>query len=189
MGESFQINGTESGRGPTPDRVLLERVALGDERAFGELYDRHRLSLYALAYGIVMDAADADAVVSEVFDHVWLKTPQLDSIQGSAHAWLADVARAIHKYATAAAKGHAESAIPDDYFTFLILRIEDQGNRWVQLGKITEADRRLVIDELLGALRNIPRAERIQSRLMGLLNSVTSNSPSADLGNPQEDAQ
>src|SRR5882762_5364385 len=83
----------DSRRCSTPDRVLLEHVARGDERAFGELYDRHHLSLFALAYGIVMDAADADVVVCDVFDHVWLKAPQLDDIQGSVHAWLADVGR------------------------------------------------------------------------------------------------
>src|SRR6266576_3236523 len=84
-----QMADTALQRRPTPDRVLLERVALGDERAFGELYDRHHLSLYALAYGIVMDAADAEAVVSEVFDYAWLKAPQPGSIQGSARTWLA----------------------------------------------------------------------------------------------------
>jgi hypothetical protein len=41
----------------------------------------------------VMDAADAEAVVTDVFDHLWLKAPQPDSIQGSALTWLAGVTR------------------------------------------------------------------------------------------------
>jgi DNA-directed RNA polymerase specialized sigma24 family protein len=93
MTELLQMAEPASRRRPTPDRVLLERVARGDERAFGELYDRHHLSLYALAYSIVVEAADAEGVVTDVFDHVWLKAPQPGSIQGSAHTWLAAVTR------------------------------------------------------------------------------------------------
>jgi len=93
MTGSPQMVGSQSRRSPTPDRTLLERTAVGDESAFAELYDRHYLSLYALAYKIVMDATEADAVVNEVFDHVKVKAQQLDDFPGSAHAWLAEVAR------------------------------------------------------------------------------------------------
>ena len=42
---------------------------------------------------VVMDRADADAVVNEVFDHLKLKAQQLDGLRASFHDWLADVAR------------------------------------------------------------------------------------------------
>jgi DNA-directed RNA polymerase specialized sigma24 family protein len=49
------------------DATLVERVAQNDARALLELERRHRGSLYAQAYGILMDSPSAERVVHEVF--------------------------------------------------------------------------------------------------------------------------
>lgn len=49
------------------DAALLARAAKGDERAFGELYEAHRKSLYRLAYGLLLDPSDAREAVQEAF--------------------------------------------------------------------------------------------------------------------------
>jgi len=53
------------------DRHLLDAVARGDADALRALYERHGTSLYALAYGMLVDPGDAEEVVAETFAHLW----------------------------------------------------------------------------------------------------------------------
>ncbi len=47
--------------------MLLARAAAGHADAFSQLRNRHSMSLYALAYGIVIDAVDAQEIVDATF--------------------------------------------------------------------------------------------------------------------------
>lgn len=53
------------------DGDLLRRVVQRDSTALIELERRHRPSLYAQAYGILMDSRLAERVVGEVFAQLW----------------------------------------------------------------------------------------------------------------------
>jgi RNA polymerase sigma-70 factor (ECF subfamily) len=55
----------------TSDEELLRRVAAGDERALGDLYDRHGRTAYSLAFRVVRDAVLAEDVVQDAFVSVW----------------------------------------------------------------------------------------------------------------------
>lgn len=77
----------------TPDRVLVERMAAGDERALGELYDRHGGTAYALAYAIAGERADAEEVVADAFGQVWRSAARFDPSRGSVAGWLATITR------------------------------------------------------------------------------------------------
>ncbi len=77
----------------TPDRVLVQRMQAGDERALAELYDRHGATAYALATAIVREAADAEEVVADAFGQVWRTAGQFDPGRGSVVAWLATITR------------------------------------------------------------------------------------------------
>jgi RNA polymerase sigma-70 factor (ECF subfamily) len=77
----------------TPDRALIERMSAGDERALGDLYDRHGSTVYALAIAIVRERADADEVVADAFGQAWRTAPQFDPSRGSVGAWLATITR------------------------------------------------------------------------------------------------
>src|SRR2546428_8973849 len=57
-----------AGESVPPDALLVERIAaLGDKTALAELDARHGMTLYALAYSLLFDPAEADAAVGIAF--------------------------------------------------------------------------------------------------------------------------
>jgi len=80
---------------PTPagDPELVSRAASGDERAIATLYDRYGGVLYAVAYRIVGQRADAEEVVIEAFAQAWRDAPRFETARGSVAAWLTMIAR------------------------------------------------------------------------------------------------
>jgi RNA polymerase sigma-70 factor (ECF subfamily) len=77
----------------TDDALLVDRMARGDERALGELYDRHGRVMFSLAYAIVGERADAEEVVVDTFGQAWRGAAQFDAGRGSVGAWLSTIAR------------------------------------------------------------------------------------------------
>ncbi len=75
------------------DAELLKRLALGEERALGALYDRHGATAYSLARAIVREAADAEEVVAEAFAQIWRTAASFDSGRGSVVAWVTTIVR------------------------------------------------------------------------------------------------
>jgi RNA polymerase sigma-70 factor (ECF subfamily) len=75
------------------DRALLDRVARGDERALGRLYDRFSASLYAVAYRIAGERADAEEIVLEAFSQVWREAGRFQADKGSVAAWVTVICR------------------------------------------------------------------------------------------------
>src|SRR5256884_1092796 len=75
MGEGMMHarNGTAAaGESVPPDALLVERIAaLGDKTALAELDARHGMTLYALAYSLLFDPAEADAAVAVAFREAW----------------------------------------------------------------------------------------------------------------------
>ena len=78
----------------TPDGSLVRQIAGGDSEAAQQLYQRHSGSLYALAYGVLMDPVDADTVVEETFIQARQGAAEFDPASGAASSWLAQIARA-----------------------------------------------------------------------------------------------
>jgi RNA polymerase sigma-70 factor (ECF subfamily) len=68
-------------------------MAAGDERALGELYDRHGSTVYALARAIVGERADTEEVVADAFGQAWRTASQFDPARGTVAAWLATITR------------------------------------------------------------------------------------------------
>mgnify|MGYP001492485554 CR=1 FL=1 len=75
------------------DRALLARVVQGDERALGLLYDRYSGPLYAVAYRIAGERADAEEIVLEVFSQAWRSASRFQGEKGSVIAWLTMICR------------------------------------------------------------------------------------------------
>jgi RNA polymerase sigma-70 factor (ECF subfamily) len=75
------------------DRALLERVARGDERALGQLYDRYGAPLYAVAYRIAGEPADAEEIVLEALSQAWREAARFQADKGSVAAWLTMICR------------------------------------------------------------------------------------------------
>jgi DNA-directed RNA polymerase specialized sigma24 family protein len=75
------------------DIDLVQQMARGDDRALGLLYDRFGVVLYAVAFRVVGQAADAEEVVMEAFAQAWREAPRFDAARGSVAAWLTVMAR------------------------------------------------------------------------------------------------
>ena len=75
------------------DIALLDRIVGRDERAVGELYDRHHRLLYGLILRILRDRAEAEEVLQEVFVLVWTRAETYNVALGSPAAWLVRIAR------------------------------------------------------------------------------------------------
>jgi RNA polymerase sigma-70 factor (ECF subfamily) len=75
------------------DRALVARIAEGDERALGELYDRHGPLVYAMAYRVLGERADAEEAAAETFAQAWREAGRFESGRGSVAAWLVTIAR------------------------------------------------------------------------------------------------
>lgn len=74
------------------DADLLQRVVQRDATALIELERRHRPSLYAQAYGILMDSTLAEGVVREVFAQLWFAADRL-VVRRSLWSWLRMLAK------------------------------------------------------------------------------------------------
>lgn len=78
---------------PVPDAALVRRMARRDSTALVELQRRYTTSLYALVYGILMDADRAERLVAEVFEQAWHAAELLNERHRGAHSWLRQAAR------------------------------------------------------------------------------------------------
>ncbi|OLC03486.1 MAG: hypothetical protein AUH78_03540 [Gemmatimonadetes bacterium 13_1_40CM_4_69_8] len=77
------------------DGRLVERMATGDRGAHQEFADRHRLSVYAQVYAMLIDPTAAEQVVVETFDRAWRSAKEFNPRAGSPLAWLMEIAREL----------------------------------------------------------------------------------------------
>lgn len=75
------------------DRDLISAAASGDDRAIGSLYDRYGGVVFAVAYRIVGQRADAEEVVIEAFAQAWREAKRFEAARGSVAGWLTMIAR------------------------------------------------------------------------------------------------
>ncbi len=75
------------------DTQLLARIARGDARAFGMLYDKYAPRLLGFLTRLLGDAAEAEDVLQVTFLQVWRRAGQFDPSRAGAAAWLYVVAR------------------------------------------------------------------------------------------------
>ena len=61
------------------DAVLMNRLAQRDSTALVELERRHRSSVYAQVYGVLMDAVSAERVVRDTFAQLWFEAARYTS--------------------------------------------------------------------------------------------------------------
>ena len=88
------VDGSSPPPGGTPDRAaaLMRRVGVGDQAAFGELYDAVGALVHGVVLKVVRDPAQTEEVVQEVFVELWRVAPRYDSSKGSVTTWVATLA-------------------------------------------------------------------------------------------------
>jgi RNA polymerase sigma-70 factor (ECF subfamily) len=66
----------------------------GDVAALRALYQRHGTTVYALAYGMLVDSTGAEEVVAETFAYAWEAAARwVGTANQSVSGWLKDIAR------------------------------------------------------------------------------------------------
>src|SRR5215475_771899 len=75
------------------DIAILARIVRRDERAVGDLYDRHHRLLFGLILRILRDRSESEEVLQEVFVLVWTRAETYNVALGSPAAWLVRIAR------------------------------------------------------------------------------------------------
>jgi RNA polymerase sigma-70 factor, ECF subfamily len=73
--------------------ALVARMARGDEQALAALYDRFSGPLYAVAFRIAGERADADEIVLDTFTQAWRDAGRFAAGRGSPAAWLTMICR------------------------------------------------------------------------------------------------
>jgi DNA-directed RNA polymerase specialized sigma24 family protein len=78
----------------TPDSDLLHRVVhLNDHDSFGVLVHRYATTVYAIAYGILLDRGLAEDAVEEAFLEARRTAQDFDPRRSTVAAWLRHLAR------------------------------------------------------------------------------------------------
>ena len=89
----FSMSSVVSFAVSSQDADLVRRMAAGDEAAVTPLYDRYGPVLYAVAYRITGQRADAEEVVLEGFAQAWRDAGRFEAARGSVAAWLTMIVR------------------------------------------------------------------------------------------------
>lgn len=74
------------------DSTLMRRVASGDARALEAIAERHSAMLFAIAWRMLGDAAEAEDVVQEAITRAWVKAGSWTPVGGGLGGWLRRVA-------------------------------------------------------------------------------------------------
>lgn len=101
------------------DRLVAERIAMGDEAAFAAVYDRHSALVYGAVVRFVGDREAAAEVVQDAFMALWRRANQFDASSGSLAGWLLGIARhrAIDRYRAELRRPTAAAVSLADSFT------------------------------------------------------------------------
>jgi RNA polymerase sigma-70 factor (ECF subfamily) len=134
---------------PTEEIQLIRRMAAGDENALGELYDRWRTVVYALALRIVADARDAEEVLEDTFWQAWRQAPRYDASRGSVGTWLVTMARSRALDRARAHRRKPEAAEESE--------VSDVDSRTDTAGEMERAEESRIVR---GALAELPHEQR-----------------------------
>ncbi|MGE5859799.1 MAG: RNA polymerase sigma factor, partial [Ignavibacteria bacterium] len=72
---------------------LIGRIALKEEKALSELYDRYSKLLFSVILRIVKNREDAEEILHTVFLQIWDKPGLFDLNKGNLYSWLITLAR------------------------------------------------------------------------------------------------
>lgn len=72
---------------------LIGRVAVGDQAAFGRMYERTSAKLFGVCLGILGNRGQAEDALQEGFVRIWRNAARFDHGRGSGMTWLISIVR------------------------------------------------------------------------------------------------
>ena len=155
------------------DVALVARVADGDQRALGALYDRHADAVYALCLAIVREPSDAQDAVAATFVQLWRHAARFDAARGSVGAWITMTARTRALDVLRARRRRAqvvERAAADDAEGFALPAPQRQAIELAFLGGLTHGEVADALGQPLGTVKTRIRdgLRRLRTSLAGL---------------------
>lgn len=70
------------------DRLLMERIAGGDNKALATLYDEYASLMFATCCRILSDRREAEDLLHDVFIELWRKAGDYDPARGTVRTWI-----------------------------------------------------------------------------------------------------
>jgi RNA polymerase sigma-70 factor (ECF subfamily) len=85
--------------------VLLERIGAGDRDAFAELYDLLSSRVFGLVLRVLVDRAQSEEVLQEIFLELWQSASRFSPKRGQGRTWVLTIAhrRAVDRVRAAQA--------------------------------------------------------------------------------------
>ncbi|MGH9023765.1 MAG: RNA polymerase sigma factor [Acidimicrobiia bacterium] len=157
--------------GDRRDRRLVERIGIGDEDAFAELFGRYGPAVLGLALRVIGDQTLAEEVVQEVFVSVWRRAGAYDPQRGGVRSWL--LTQAHHRAVDvvrreASLRRRTAAVVPDAVASDDPTDIVEEGEvarRRIQvrtaLGALPEGQRTVLELAYFGGLSQTQVAERV----------------------------
>ncbi|BCK55824.1 ECF RNA polymerase sigma factor SigK [Nocardia wallacei] len=153
-GSAGTVSAGEGAGADAPLQALIERVAVGDEQAFADLYDIVSGPVLGIVTRILRDRSRSEEVMQEVLLEIWLKAPKFCEQQGNVMAWAVTMAhrRAIdrvrHEQACSDREGRIEQLDVrrpvDEVVETALARLDEQQVR-TALDKLTELQRQSIV--------------------------------------------
>ena len=154
MLEGMVIDGLDVSDGAFPpvDHVgeLLQRVAAGDQAAFARVYDLLAPRVFGLILRVLVDRAQSEEVLQEVFLEVWRSASRFAPNRGQGRTWVLTIAhrRAVDRVRAAQASSDRDVRAG--------LRDLDVAHD----GVAEQVELRMEAARVAAALRSLPEAQR-----------------------------
>jgi len=98
---------------PASKEELLDRVAQGDQSAFGELYDQIAPRVLGLVRRLLVDRARSEEVTQAIFLEIWQTAARYEAQRGGASTWILTIAhrRAIDRIRSSQGRRNRDTKI------------------------------------------------------------------------------
>ena len=129
---------------------LLQRIAGGDEAAFARLYDLLSPRVFGLILRVLVDRAQSEEVLQEVFLEVWRSASRFAPNRGQGRTWVLTIA---HRRAVDRVRASQASSDRDVRVGFRDLDVAHDG-------VAEQVELRVEAERVTAALRTLPEAQR-----------------------------
>nr|WP_241984262.1 sigma-70 family RNA polymerase sigma factor [Cryobacterium sp. Hb1] len=156
---------------PASKEELLVQVALGDQSAFGELYDQIAPRVLGLVKRLLVDHAQSEEVTQEIFLEIWQSAARYESTRGGASTWILTMAhrRAVDRIRSSQAGrdrdtkiGIRDLAVAYDHVAETVeVRIEHERVEKA-MTRLTQLQRQAVSLAYYGGLSHSEVADKLQ---------------------------